>query len=104
MADLTTTQVIWLVIGFGGQGLFAMRFIVQWFQSERQRKSVIPLAFWYYSIVGGIFLLIYAIHLGDPVIITGQLFGVFVYVRNLYFIHRERRQASMPLVSNPSES
>jgi lipid-A-disaccharide synthase-like uncharacterized protein len=83
---------IWLIIGFTGQALFSMRFLVQWIQSERQKKSTIPLAFWYFSVAGGVSLLIYAIHRKDPVFIVGQGAGLFIYARNLYLIFRERRQ------------
>ncbi|WAK01666.1 lipid-A-disaccharide synthase N-terminal domain-containing protein [Methylobacter sp. YRD-M1] len=77
---------IWLVIGFLGQGLFSARFIVQWLKSEREKKSVFPIAFWYFSIAGGITLFAYAVHRQDPVFIVGQLTGLFIYLRNLYFV------------------
>ena len=77
-----------IVVGFAGQGLFAMRFIIQWLSSEKRAKSVIPVAFWYFSIGGGAVLLLYAIWRQDPVIICGQGLGLFIYLRNLYFIHR----------------
>lgn len=86
------SPVFWLVVGFSGQALFSMRFLVQWLSSERQKRSVIPLAFWYFSIGGGATLLCYAIYRKDPVFILGQLTGVFIYLRNLYFIYRERLQ------------
>jgi len=82
---------IWLAIGFLGQGLFSARFIVQWISSERQRRSVIPVAFWWFSLAGGMTLLAYAIYRLDPVIITGQAAGLIVYARNLYFIMSGRR-------------
>ncbi len=88
------TSYVWLAIGFLGQGLFSMRFLVQWLTSERQRKSVIPVAFWYFSLAGGITLLTYAIHREDPVFIVGQLTGVFIYSRNLYFVHRDRHRST----------
>jgi lipid-A-disaccharide synthase-like uncharacterized protein len=84
-------KTIWLAIGFLGQGLFSARFIVQWISSERQKKSIIPVAFWYFSIAGGATLLAYAIHIKDPVIILGQATGLFVYLRNLYFVAYERK-------------
>ena len=83
---------IWLVIGFTGQALFSMRFLIQWIKSEREKRSTIPLAFWYFSLAGGLSLLIYAIHRQDPVFILGQGTGIFIYTRNLYLIFRERRQ------------
>lgn len=88
--NLTFIDIIWLSIGFGGQALFSMRFLLQWIVSEKHKKSIVPVAFWYYSIVGSIVLCIYAIHKKDPVFILGQSTGVFIYVRNLYFIYRER--------------
>jgi lipid-A-disaccharide synthase-like uncharacterized protein len=90
-------DLIWLAVGFAGQALFFMRFLVQWLHSERARRSVIPVAFWYFSIGGGVVLLAYAIHKRDPVFIVGQLGGVLIYVRNLQFIMRERRGAAPPL-------
>ena len=89
-------NTFWLIFGFAGQLLFTMRFIVQWLQSERLRKSVIPTAFWYFSIAGGVVLLSYAIHKKDPVFITGQAAGVFIYLRNLYFILGERKKETVP--------
>jgi lipid-A-disaccharide synthase-like uncharacterized protein len=87
-------EPIWLAIGFAGQALFSARFIVQWLVSERLGKSVIPLAFWIFSVLGGVTLLAYAIHRMDPVIIAGQAGGLIVYVRNLWLIYRERRTAA----------
>ena len=81
----------WLIVGFLGQALFSARFILQWLKSERLKRSVIPVAFWYLSIAGGGVLLAYAIHRTDPVFIVGQAAGLFIYLRNLYFIVREQR-------------
>jgi lipid-A-disaccharide synthase-like uncharacterized protein len=85
--------MVWLVVGFAGQALFSMRFIIQWWCSERQKRSVVPVAFWYLSLAGGMTLLGYAVYRQDPVFIAGQAGGLLVYSRNLYFIYRERRQA-----------
>ncbi|HWY13766.1 MAG TPA: lipid-A-disaccharide synthase N-terminal domain-containing protein [Rhizomicrobium sp.] len=87
---LLTPERIWLAVGFAGQALFASRFIIQWFKSEMEGRSVIPLAFWYFSLGGGIVLLAYAIYKKDPVFIIGQASGLIVYGRNLYLIFRER--------------
>ena len=84
----------WLAIGFAGQALFSARFLVQWVYSERHRRSLIPIAFWYFSLAGGATLFIYALHIGDPVFILGQSMGVFIYTRNLYFIHKQRQLAA----------
>jgi lipid-A-disaccharide synthase-like uncharacterized protein len=75
-------------VGLAGQALFSARFLVQWIATERRRESVVPRQFWYFSIGGGLTLLAYAIHRLDPVFILGQGAGLFVYARNLYFIHR----------------
>ena len=90
--NLTNTEIIFLSIGFIGQGLFASRFIVQWIYSEKKGESQIPLVFWYLSIFGGSALLIYAIFRKDPVIIVGQSFGIFIYLRNLILIYRKRNE------------
>ncbi|MFO0511613.1 MAG: lipid-A-disaccharide synthase N-terminal domain-containing protein [Gammaproteobacteria bacterium] len=82
----------WIVVGFMGQALFSARFIVQWLASERVKRSIVPRAFWYFSLAGGATLLAYAIHKRDPVFIAGQGLGLFVYMRNLYLIHSGRQQ------------
>jgi lipid-A-disaccharide synthase-like uncharacterized protein len=79
----------WLVLGFTGQAMFSGRFLVQWITSERRRESVLPIAFWWFSIAGGAFLLSYALLRRDPVIILGQSAGLLVYVRNLILIRRK---------------
>lgn len=91
---------IWLTVGFLGQGLFSARFVVQWLKSEKLKKSVVPLAFWYFSLAGGVVLLAYAIHRTDPVFIVGQAAGVFIYLRNLHLIYRERRAMDPPQASD----
>ena len=84
-----TTEQIWLSIGLLGQLFFSCRFVVQWLTSEKMKKSVIPIAFWYLSIAGSVTLLSYAIHRMDPVFILGQSGGLIIYVRNLILIYRE---------------
>jgi len=81
----------WVLLGFLAQAMFSARFLVQWIASERAGRSVIPLAFWTFSIAGGVLLLAYALYRKDPVFIAGQAFGVFVYMRNLYFVLRDRK-------------
>lgn len=84
----STGDAIWLAVGLLGQLMFTGRFIVQWIASERAKASVMPVAFWYFSIVGGVIVLAYGIHKLDLVIILGQMPGVVVYSRNLWLIHR----------------
>ena len=86
---LTNTEIIFLIIGFVGQGIFASRFIFQWIYSEKKGESYIPIIFWYLSIFGGLGLLVYAIFRKDPVIIAGQSVGIFIYLRNLILIYRK---------------
>ena len=83
----------WVILGIVAQLLFTMRFVVQWIASERAGHSVIPLAFWIFSIFGGLLLLVYALYRKDAVFIAGQAFGVFVYLRNLFFVLRDRNAA-----------
>ncbi|MCB1369814.1 MAG: lipid-A-disaccharide synthase N-terminal domain-containing protein [Rhodobacteraceae bacterium] len=71
--------------------MFSMRFLIQWISSERARKSVMPVAFWYFSLAGGAILLTYAIYRRDPVFILGQATGLFIYSRNLWLIRAEKR-------------
>ena len=88
------TLTAWIAIGFLGQTMFSLRFIVQWLSSEKHGRSHIPTAFWYFSIAGGSTLLAYAIFRQDPVFIVGQAFGLLIYFRNVHLIFRERRTAT----------
>ena len=85
----------WVLLGFAAQALFTMRFLVQWIASERVGHSVIPTAFWFLSIGGGLLLLVYSLYRKDAVFIAGQAFGVFVYLRNLYFVLRDHRPTTV---------
>jgi lipid-A-disaccharide synthase-like uncharacterized protein len=94
LTDVFVTRLDWWVLlGFAAQGLFTMRFLVQWIASERAGHSVIPVAFWLFSIGGGLLLFVYALYRKDVVFIAGQGFGVFVYLRNLQFVLRDRKVA-----------
>ena len=90
------TNTVWLIIGFLGQAMFTSRFLVQWIASERMRKSVIPHAFWWLSIGGGVLLFIYALYRRDPVFSLGQGIGLIVYIRNLALIRREAKESAAP--------
>ena len=94
MQSMTThpTDAAWLAFGFFGTALFGSRFLVQWIMSEMKGRSVMPIAFWYFSLAGGVTLLAYAIWREDPVFIVGQGTGLVIYARNLYFIWREKRE------------
>jgi len=83
--------ISWLVLGFLGQALFSMRFLIQWVYSEKQKRSIIPTAFWYFSLAGGLTLFSYALLRQDPVFILGQGLGLFIYIRNLMLIRKEKK-------------
>lgn len=89
-ASLSPAEMTWLTVGLTGQALFSARWIVQWFVTEKSRRSTMPHAFWYLSLLGGLLVLAYGLHRLDPVIILGQ-FGVLIYARNLFFIRREKQ-------------
>ena len=83
----------WVLLGFIAQFFFTMRFVVQWVASEKAKRSVVPIAFWFFSLFGGGLLLVYAIQRQDPVFIAGQAMGLFIYVRNLWLIANDRKAA-----------
>jgi lipid-A-disaccharide synthase-like uncharacterized protein len=89
-----TAEQLWIGVGLVGQVLFGSRMLLQWIVSEREGRSIVPVAFWYISIAGSLVLLSYAVHREDPVFILGQSVGSFVYFRNLYLIRRERRASA----------
>jgi lipid-A-disaccharide synthase-like uncharacterized protein len=92
---MSKSDTLWLIIGFTGQLMFSLRFLVQWLKSEQAQRSIMPIHFWYFSIAGGTILLAYAIHKLDPVFILGQATGLFIYLRNLQFITREHHAPSV---------
>ncbi|GAB1352357.1 MAG TPA: lipid-A-disaccharide synthase N-terminal domain-containing protein [Candidatus Rifleibacterium sp.] len=92
---------LWLIVGLLGQLLFSMRFLVQWVASEKHKKSIIPISFWYFSIGGSFLLLAYAIKRQDPVFILGQSMGFVIYIRNLVLIDREKR--GLAISNEPGE-
>ncbi|MES2663817.1 MAG: lipid-A-disaccharide synthase N-terminal domain-containing protein [Pseudomonadota bacterium] len=94
LSELNNTEILWLGVGFIGQLLFSMRFIIQWIMSERRRRSVVPVAFWYFSLAGGAALFSYALYRRDPVFIAGQGTGLFIYLRNLHLILNAKKYAN----------
>ena len=85
----------WLLVGLLGQLMFTGRFLVQWIASERRKESVVPRAFWWFSVGGGVLLLVYALHRGDPVFVLGQSAGLVIYLRNLVLIGGNRRKGQV---------
>ncbi|HSI95095.1 MAG: lipid-A-disaccharide synthase N-terminal domain-containing protein [Methylophilaceae bacterium] len=100
-SGMGTVDVAWLLVGLLGQTMFMMRFVVQWIHSERHQQSVIPVSFWYLSLIGGLTVLAYGIHRAEPVIILGQLPGTLVYTRNLMLIRRGNRDALQEITEAP---
>lgn len=90
------TVTVWMIIGFAGQALFSARFLVQWIASEKAKRSVVPTAFWFLSLAGGVTLFAYALHRRDPVFILGQGTGLFIYLRNLMLLRRHKRSQQEP--------
>lgn len=86
---------LWEVVGFVGLVVFSSRFIIQWIASEKKKESVIPVSFWYLSIVGSLCLLAYALVRQDPIFILSYLFNGFIYLRNLYFVYSKRKAAEV---------
>lgn len=95
-AEMTVAEMLWIGFGLIAQTVFAARFIVQWVASERAGRSVIPLAFWFLSLIGSAMLLVYAIYRRDPVFILGQAPNLVIYMRNLHLRYREKREGSEP--------
>ena len=91
---LQSQMTVWVAIGLLGQSLFMMRFIFQWFHSERAKQSVVPEIFWYFSLGGGLIVLIYALHQKDLVFILSQGLGTVIYVRNIQLIWQHRARTS----------
>ena len=100
MAATISLDNVWVAIGFIGQVIFGLRFVVQWIATERKKRVVVPVAFWYMSLAGTIVLLSYAIYRLDPVFIAGFSLNMLIYLRNLYFVHLHRRPAAEGLAAD----
>ena len=89
-------DTLWNVIGFGGQALFSVRMLIQWLKSEQEGHSVIPITFWYCSLIGGLTLFLYAVHLQAWPLVLGQGIPLPIYARNIWMILRDRTKATAP--------
>ena len=85
---------LWVSIGFLGQALFTLRMLLQWLASEKHKRSVVPVGFWWGSLFGGLMLFVYFCWRKDAVGIVGQSTGVFIYARNLRLIYRDHPQGA----------
>jgi len=91
MSEIFAKIDAWLIFGFFAQSLFLLRFVIQWLYSEYHKKSLIPIAFWYVSLVGAVAIAIYAWHIKDPVFLAGQSVVFFIYIRNIILMRREQK-------------
>src|SRR5262245_47071186 len=104
MGTWNTGAMWWTLFGWAAQTVFAMRFVWQWIVSERRKEMVVPLGFWYLSITGGLMLTVYTLfRTKDPVLITGQAAGLFIYTRNLMLIRRKERMARTEVAGSVAE-
>jgi lipid-A-disaccharide synthase-like uncharacterized protein len=99
--NLSGEVTFWTIFGLIANGLFASRFLVQWYVSERLKRSIIPVQFWYLSIAGSLMMLVYAVYIGKVPLILGFLFPTIIYVRNLVLIRRHEKPDT--LAGQPSE-
>jgi len=90
--NLTLSELMWVTFGTLGQLIFFSRWIVQWFFSEKNKSSVIPVAFWWCSLFGGIITLIYAFHISSFPFMLAQAIGIIVYSRNLFLIYKRKNE------------
>jgi lipid-A-disaccharide synthase-like uncharacterized protein len=106
-AQVSDVELAWVIFGFAAQGMFFMRFVIQWIASERVKRSIVPETFWYFSFAGGVMLFMYAVHRADPVIMVGQLMGLVIYSRNIYLIWHakkvDRQAEAGAAVARPAE-
>jgi lipid-A-disaccharide synthase-like uncharacterized protein len=96
-AAVSGIDAVWIVFGLAAQGMFFLRFLLQWIASERVKRSIVPETFWYFSLAGGLMLFLYAVHRADPVIMIGQLTGLFIYARNISLIWAQKRLEQAPV-------
>ena len=92
LSNLTFDEFIWVSFGTLGQLIFFSRWIIQWISSERSKSSIIPVAFWWCSLLGGIITLVYAHHIGSFPFMLAQAIGIGVYSRNLLLIYRRQNE------------
>lgn len=100
--DWVNGKNLWVAFGFLAQAMFFGRFLLQWIASERKKECVVPIGFWWLSVVGGVMLFAYAVHRRDPVFIAGQGCGLLIYLRNIYFIYARRAAQGLPRGDKPS--
>jgi lipid-A-disaccharide synthase-like uncharacterized protein len=93
--NITGGANFWTYFGLTANLIFASRFVVQWYVSEKLKRSVIPVQFWYLSICGSLMMLAYAIYIGKMPLILGFLFPTIIYIRNLMLIRKAKRDSKL---------
>jgi len=93
--------VIWVTVGLGGQVMFSVRMLVQWLASEKSRRSVVPVAFWWFSLMGALMMMVYFTWRKDIIGVLGQVTGLAVYLRNLYMIYAGSKR-DVPVTADPA--
>jgi lipid-A-disaccharide synthase-like uncharacterized protein len=96
-------EPVWTTIGFMGQFTFGGRFILQWLVSEYKKKSYIPIAFWYLSLVGSIILLVYSVHRVEPVFVLGFSLNAIIYIRNLHLIYKHKQTGEVTVIEKDED-
>jgi lipid-A-disaccharide synthase-like uncharacterized protein len=94
---------VWSIVGLAGQFTFGGRFILQWIVSEYKKRSYVPVAFWYLSLLGSFILLAYSFHKKDPIFILGFLLNSAIYIRNLHLIYKHKRTGEVGLIEKDED-
>ena len=92
IAEQVAGNPLWFAVGLLGQMVFGARFVLQWIVSEYRKRSHVPVAFWYISLVGSLILLTYSVHRRDLIFILGLSLNTLIYIRNLHLIHKHSKK------------
>ena len=95
IAEQVAGNPLWFAVGLAGQAVFGARFVLQWIVSEYKKRSYVPVAFWYISLLGSIILLTYSIHRRDLIFMLGLSLNTLIYVRNLHLIYKHSGKAAL---------
>ena len=98
-----TKEPVWTTVGFVGQATFGGRFILQWIVSEYKRKSHVPTAFWFLSLIGSLILLIYCVHRREPILILGFSINMLIYLRNLHLIYKHAKKGVVTVIEKSED-
>jgi len=96
-------EPFWTLIGFVGQVTFGGRFILQWIVSEYKKRSHVPVAFWFLSLIGSLILLVYSIHRTEPIFILGFSINTLIYNRNLHLIYKHKQTGEVTVIEKDED-